>query len=139
MIFYYRDWLLYNTIDIRHLENFIGGNRLKTVDGSIDWVKYSHIGLIWQLSETKFLSIQYSIWKNDANGLSHLSLTKILSTRKLCLLFVFLCVTKAKWKIKLADIERTGHSILHVLLRMSKLSLKNTNITFSIQYYVSGN
>ena len=133
MIFYYGDWLLYDTIDICHLKNFIGGNRLKTVNGSIDWIKYSHIGLIWQLSETTFLRIQYSIWKNDANGPTHLSRTKILSTRKLCLLFVFLCVTKAKWKIEFVYIERTGHSILHLLLKMLKLSLKNTNITFSIQ------
>ena len=106
---------------------------MKTVNGSIDWIKYSHIDLIWQLSETTFLRIKYSIWKNYANGPTHLSRTKILSTRKLCLLFVFLCVTKAKWKIKFVYIQRTGHSILHVLLKMLKLSLKNTNITFSIQ------
>ena len=104
---------------------------MKTVNGSIEWIKYSHIGLIWQLSETTFLRIQYSIWKNDANGPTHLSMTKLLSTRKPCLLFVFLCVTKAKWKI--VYIQRTVDSILHVLLKMLKLSLKNTNITFSIQ------
>ena len=33
-------------IDIRDLENFINGNRLRTVDETIDSVKHSLIGLI---------------------------------------------------------------------------------------------
>ena len=78
----------------------------------------------WFNMAIKFLRIQYSIWESDANGPTHLSPTKLLSTRKLCLLFVFLCVTKAKWKIKFAYVQRTGHPILHVLLKMLKLSLK---------------
>ena len=33
-------------IEIRHLTNFMSGNTLKTVDGTIDSVNNSHIGFI---------------------------------------------------------------------------------------------